>query len=458
MIYSDLIFLLGLFPAVAILSFLDRSAEYKNLILIIFSLLFFSWGKPFAICLIFLSSLFDWAMGFLVFKNHDQKKSRAFLVADGVLNSALFLIFGHNYLFTNSALSVREEILPLGMAFYCLRGFSYVYDIYKGNAKPERNWFCLLTYMVSFHLMICGPAVRYKDIEPEIRHREITMQKLNIGFIKLFTGFGKVILLAGIFDRIKLAGLNGETITLLGSWLGMLAFFAQYYFLITGFSDMSKGMGYINGFEYPDNYCDINSKGLFWGIVKSLNTTVINFFEELFGFNKKELTNNAKTFIAAVLCGAAISIWYEAKLNFLIVGIIVGALCGVEKLFLSDKAEKVPDLIKMILLFILTVILFGGLYFDSISGYSKWLLTLAGKGINSFSSSELNSLILNNITLIIISFFVICPPSKKLIKNICGKIESSPTGYGTMKFIKTFCTASVFIVSVIAAAAEHSGV
>ena len=398
-------------------------------------------------------------MGFLVHKNQGKKSAAAYLGADCIFNAALFLIFGHNYLFRNfSPLSLREEILPLGMAFYCLRGFSYVYDIYNEKAKPEKNWFCLLTYMVSFHLMICGPAVRYKDLEPSIRHREITMQKLNDGFIKLFTGFGKVVLLSSVFDRIKLAGLNGETITFMGSWLGMLSFFAQYYFLITGFSDMSKGMGYINGFEYPNNYGDINSKGFLSGIIKSLNTTVISFFEELFGLDKKEQNNHTKTLIASVLCGAVISIWYEAKLNFIIIGIIAGILCGLERIFLSDKAEKFPAFIRMVLLFILTVILFGGLYFDSISGYGKWLLTLVGKGTNSFSSSKLNSLILNNITLIIISFFVICPPAKKLIKNICGKIESSPTGCGTMKFIKTFCTASVFIISVITAAAEHSGV
>ena len=132
-----------------------------------------------------------------------------------------------------------------------LRGISYVYDVFKGNCKAEKNIFCLLTYMVSLHFMLVGPLVRYGDIEPQIRHREITGAKLNQGLNKIVFGFGKVVLLAGVFEQIKLAGLNGKEITTLGCWLGMLSFLAQYYFLFTGLSDMAKGLGLTNGFVYP---------------------------------------------------------------------------------------------------------------------------------------------------------------------------------------------------------------
>ncbi|HRK92940.1 MAG TPA: acyltransferase, partial [Ruminococcus bicirculans (ex Wegman et al. 2014)] len=73
MVYSDLIFILGMFPIMTIISLFDRSAEYKNLILIVCSLLFFSWGRPFVFCLIFLSVILDWIFGLIISKNRENK-------------------------------------------------------------------------------------------------------------------------------------------------------------------------------------------------------------------------------------------------------------------------------------------------------------------------------------------------------------------------------------------------
>ena len=108
MTYTDLIFLFGLFPLSAVLSMLDRSSEYKNMILIITSLLFFSWGRPFALCLIFLSLIADWAFGLAVDSLRKKSRPAAAVVtaADGLMNTALLLIFGNNYLFEGTKLGM----------------------------------------------------------------------------------------------------------------------------------------------------------------------------------------------------------------------------------------------------------------------------------------------------------------------------------------------------------------
>ena len=141
MTYTDLIFLFAIFPASAILSMLDRSSEYKNLILIITSLLFFSWGKPFVICLIFLSLVIDWALGLCIGSIREKNRTGALLLtaADGVMNTALMLIFGHNYLFADTALAFEDIMLPIGMGYYSLRGFSYVSDVFRGKIRAEKN-------------------------------------------------------------------------------------------------------------------------------------------------------------------------------------------------------------------------------------------------------------------------------------------------------------------------------
>lgn len=459
MVYSELIFLLGLFPITAVVTMFDRSAEYKNLILIISSVLFFSWGRPFAFCLIFLSVFADWLLGLAVSRNNERRiAAGAFLLADAVMNLGIFLVFSHNYLFDKiDKLSFDAAILPVGIAFYSLRGFSYVYDVFKGHIKAEKNPLCLLTYMVSFHLMLVGPLVRYGEMEPQIRSREITTDKLNTGLNKIFWGLGKVVLLSGVFERIKLAGLNGAEITTIGCWLGMISFFGQYYFLFTGFSDMSKGLGLVGGFVYPDNYRDIDPDGLFTGLVKSFNTTVTEFFAELFGLNRER--SKAYTCIAAVLCGGLLSLWYEAKLNFLIVGLAAGALVALEKLVLAKPLSKLPAAVRYIYMGLTSLVIFGGLYFESTYGYKKWLFALLGVNTKYALSVSVKYAVLKNITLIIIAMIIFLPFLKKAVLKITDSIASKGGKcYGFTRIMKTVCTAFVFALSVITLVVEYSGV
>ena len=463
MVYSDLIFILGLFPIVTILSFFDRSTEYKNLILILASVIFFSWGKPFAFCLIFLSVFFDWAMGCAIKKQEGKRPVQAFfLVLDFIVNAGLLFVFGHNYLFVNSdLLSFEQTVIPVGIAFYTLRGFSYVYDIYKGKAEPEKNVLCLLTYMISFHLMLVGPLIRYKDIEPQIRKREITTAKLNAGLVKIFTGFAKVVLLADLFSRIKLAGLNGNEITTLGCWLGMMSFFAQYYFIFTGFSDIAKGLGLVNGFDYPENYFIVKADELFTGLVRSVNTTVVDFFAEVFGINKDNKDNHSKAYVAvmAIVCGIVVSLWYEAKFNFVIVGLFAGLLIALEKVFLSKPLGKLPVWLKYVYLIAAAMVIFGGLYFDSFYGYKKWLFALVGVNTKYTLGVAVKDAVLKNITLIVIAFCIICPFMNRLIKNAVTSFEEkSEKCYGISRITKTVLTAFVFALSIITLVVEYTGV
>lgn len=457
LVYSELIFLLVLFPVMTILSFFDRSTEYKNLILIIGSIVFFAWGRPFAICLIFSSVVLDWLFGKLAEKGSGKGLGRAALGLDLIMNLGLLCVFGHNYLFDGSSLlSLSEQILPIGMAFYTLRGFSYVYDVYKGTIKSEKNIFCLLTYMVSLHLMIVGPMVHYGDVEPQIRRREITGGKLNDGLVKIIIGLGKTVILAEAFAQISKAGLDSGEITTVGSWLGMISFLVKYYFIFTGLCDMAYGLGLVNGFIYPENYTDIESKGLFTGMVKSFNTTVIEFFEQIFGLNKDR--KGVSAFVLTVLCGVVLSFWYEAKINFIVVGIAAALLICLEKAVLGKALSKLPGALKHIYQMLTALIIFGGVYFGSFSGYKNWFGTLMGINTQYTLSVAVKNALLNNITLIVISFCIMCPFVKNKILDVTDNIsQKSLKCYGAVRISKTALTALVFVISIITLAARAAG-
>ena len=457
MTYTDLIFLFGLFPVSAVLSMLDRSSEYKNMILIITSLLFFSWGRPFVVCLIFLSLIADWAFGLAAGNLRKQNRAAAVTVTalDGIMNAALLLIFGHNYLFTGTRLGLEEVMLPIGMGYYTLRGFSYVSDVCRGKIPAEKNVFCIMTYMVSFHLMCAGPVVRYGDIEGQIRNREVTTDKLNAGLNKMTFGLGKIVLLAEAFHKIRAAGLNGSEITTLGCWLGMLAFFAQYYFIFTGLCDMSRGLSLISGFVLPINYRDIEPDELFTGLVKSYNSTVIGFFSDMLGIpNSKSKLHTA---VGAVICGGIMGLWYAVKPISFFVGLAAGLLVALEQLFLKEILARLPAFFKYVYLVLMSLLIFGALEFKGFLGYRRWLRGLMGSGVKYTLSVAVKDAVLNNIVLIIIAFCVICTPVRKLITGSADKLSArSRRSYGTVRICKTAATAAVLVISVITLAANAS--
>ena len=455
MTYTDLIFLFAIFPVSTVLSMLDRSSEYKNLILIITSLLFFSWGRPFVVCLIFLSLVVDWALGLCIGSIREKNRTGAVLLtaADGVMNTALMLIFGHNYLFADTALALEDIMLPIGMGYYSLRGFSYVSDVCRGKVRAEKNVFCIMTYMVSFHLICAGPMVHYGDMEGQIRKREVTTEKLNAGLNRMCWGLGKIVLLAEVFRKIRTAGLNGSEITTLGCWLGMLAFFAQYYFMFTGLCDMSRGFSLMGGFVLPINYRDIEPDELFTGLVKSYNSTVIAFFSDLLDIPNSK--SKVRTAVCAVICGGIMGLWYAVKPISFIVGLAAGLLVALEQLFLKNILAKLPAFFKYVYLVLASLLIFGALEFKGFFGYHKWVLGLMGSGVQYTLSVAVKDAVLNNCVLILIAFCVVCAPVRRLITGSADKLSAkSRKAYGTVRICKTIATAAVLVISVITLAAN----
>lgn len=104
--------------------------------------------------------------------------------------------------------------------------------------------------------------------------------------------------------------------------------------------------------------------------------------------------NKVFTSVCYILCGLALSIWYQAKVNFIIVGLCAAVLCILEKLFLERPLSKLPDLVKYIYLLLTALVIFGGLYFDSFYGYKKWLFALAGVNVKYTLSVSVKSAVL----------------------------------------------------------------
>lgn len=85
----------------------------------------------------------------------------------------------------------QEIRLPIGISFFTFQILSYVIDLYRGQYKAQKNLINLALYISFFPQLIAGPIVKYKDIDVQLAHREITTNKLADGIRRFIYGLGK---------------------------------------------------------------------------------------------------------------------------------------------------------------------------------------------------------------------------------------------------------------------------
>src|SRR5690606_33120326 len=142
--------------------------------------------------------------------------------------------------------------LPIGISFYTFQTMSYTIDVYRGRVQPQKNPIALAMYICLFPQLIAGPIVRYETIEKELIHRRVTLQQFADG-VRLFAiGLGKKVLLANNIGLLwnSIENRSFSELTVISSWLGILAFALQIYFDFCGYSDMARGLGKMFGFTF----------------------------------------------------------------------------------------------------------------------------------------------------------------------------------------------------------------
>lgn len=209
MVFSSLLFLFRFLPCVIILYFITPSCmknTWKNLVLFLASLVFYAWGEPIYIVLMLFSTVVDYINGGLAgyFVNKDNKKAAKFFVfLSVVINLSLLGVFKYTGFITDiwsqitgMRINVKELALPIGISFYTFQTMSYTIDVYRGDAKPEKNIINFGAYVTLFPQLIAGPIVRFKDISVMLKERSITASKLSYGAVRFTIGLGKKVILA----------------------------------------------------------------------------------------------------------------------------------------------------------------------------------------------------------------------------------------------------------------------
>ncbi|MBQ7594004.1 MAG: MBOAT family protein [Synergistaceae bacterium] len=259
MVFSSGVFLFLFLPALLIVYYLVKSRSVRNYLLLLASLAFYAWGEPVFVFIMLASIFVNWFIT-LIMSGASHKKF--WLVLAISLDVLLLGVFKYaSFVLENLALLAGHEIyrvniaLPIGISFFTFQMMSYVFDVYYGNAKPQKNPLYTALYISFFPQLIAGPIVRYNEVADEITQRHENFDDFAEGTRRFIYGLGKKVLLANFVGQVA-DNVFGYIInpSVLMSWLGALSYTLQIYFDFSGYSDMAIGLGLMFGFHFSENF------------------------------------------------------------------------------------------------------------------------------------------------------------------------------------------------------------
>jgi len=428
MVFSSIPFIFFFLPFFLIIYYLVPF-KIKNIILLIFSLIFYAWGEPIYILLMFFSSIVDYTNGLLLKRTTNKRKRQLILIESLIVNLGLLGFFKYSdFLIENINTLLNLNItklnlpLPIGISFYTFQTMSYTIDVYRKEVPAEKNFINFMSYVSMFPQLIAGPIVRYETIHKELNKREISFNNFTAGFIRFLEGLFKKVIIANTLGALFLEiSTNYEIYSSLTLFMGLLAFSFQIFFDFSGYSDMAIGIGKMLGFNYLENFnYPYISKSIteFW---RRWHISLSSFFKDyvyipLGGSRCSKLKNIRNIFIVWLLTG----FWHGASWNYLIWGIYFGIILLIEKFILKDFLEKLPNILKhtySIILILIGWLIFAFEKFDVLKAFTTKLI-----GINTKLYSSDTIFFLKNYFLIFVIAILFSTPIGKIIKE---KIEKS---------------------------------
>lgn len=375
MTFSSLTFLYLFFPIVTVLYFLVQNRTWRNVVLLLFSLLFYSWGEPKYVLLMLVATLVAYCCGLIMERaerlSHPKVKKAVFLVSVILLTGNLFIFKYLNFFADNlshlfgTTSSLPTIALPIGISFYTFQILSYVIDLYRGQISVQRNYFDLTLYVSFFPQLIAGPIVRYQTIEQEIRQRKESLDDVTAGLKRFILGLSKKVLIANNVATISsliYAGDPAHCGTAI-YWIAALAYALQIYFDFSGYSDMAIGLGRMFGFHFLENFNypyiarSVTDFWRRWHI--SLSTWFRDYIYIPLGGNR---VSKSRWILNIAIVWGLTGFWHGAQWNFILWGLYYCALLLLEKLFLHKLLHRLPALVQW--LYTMFLVLVGWVIFD----------------------------------------------------------------------------------------------
>ena len=423
MVFTSISFIYYFLPLLLICYFVVPK-KFRNIILLMFSVLFYFYGEPKYILLMLIEVFISYVVGLLI----DKYKNKNILIIGIFIHVLLFGIFKYfNFVIINvnnlflSNLNLLNVVLPIGISFYTFQIISYEIDVYNKKVNVQSNILKYFLYVFLFPQLIAGPIVRYQDVNNEIDNRNVTFEMFANGLRRFIIGLSKKVIIANNLGELCNIYLNLGDKSILFTWIFAISYMLQIYFDFSGYSDIAIGLGKMLGFNFPENFnYPYMAKSItdFW---RRWHMTLSSWFRDYvyipLGGNKKGVLKQIRNIL---IVWSLTGLWHGASWNFIVWGLYFGILLILEKFILKKYFSNVPKFIKGIytlFLVMISFVIFQGDNLSSAFNIIKGLFGLNGE------------LFINNVTLYYlkgyVSFIVLgVIGSTNYVKNLVIKISN----------------------------------
>lgn len=440
MVFTDLIFLFCFLPISVLLTKQIRNIKLQNILLVVFSLLFYAWSNPIYVVLLILSILWNYFTAFELEAQDDGKTKKILLIVSVVVN--LFILGFYKYTgFLMDILHIQSNLkiaLPVGLSFFTFSELSYIFDVYNGKSKPQKNIILFTLYVSFFGKISMGPIVSYHEMEDQLTNRTLSKAQYASGMVLFSKGLIKKVLLADQLSYVY-SILQNNTSTL-GVWLLAISYMLQIYFDFSGYSDMAIGLSRFFGFDFKPNFdhpYTATSVQDFW---RKWHISLSQWFRDYLyiplGGNRVDKNTYIRNIFIVWFCTG---LWHGANWTFILWGLYYGCLLLLEKFFLREKLEKLPKPISNI--YTLLVILIGWVFFMS-SNITTAFSTL-GKMISIGTTTFAN----NQAKFMLKSYFLLFILAILLSTKVYDKIQIFV--YNQYKMKAVYTTWTIYIILII---------
>lgn len=440
MVFTDLIFLFCFLPISVLLTKQIRNIKLQNILLVVFSLLFYAWSNPIYVVLLILSILWNYFTAFELEAQDDEKTKKILLIVSVVVN--LFILGFYKYTgFLMDILHIQSNLkiaLPVGLSFFTFSELSYIFDVYNRKSKPQKSIILFTLYVSFFGKISMGPIVSYHEMEEQLTNRTLSKAQYASGMVLFSKGLIKKVLLADQLSYVY-SILQNNTSTL-GVWLLAICYMLQIYFDFSGYSDMAIGLSRFFGFDFKPNFdhpYTATSVQDFW---RKWHISLSQWFRDYLyiplGGNRVDKNTYIRNIFIVWFCTG---LWHGANWTFILWGLYYGCLLLLEKFFLREKLEKLPKPISHI--YTLLVVLIGWVFFMSpnITTAFTTLGKMIGIGATTFANNQAKFMLK--------SYFILFALAILLSTKVYDRIQIFV--YNQYKMKAVYTTWTIYIILLI---------
>lgn len=329
MLFSSVSFLF-LFLPIFLMVYYITPQEYRNVPLLIGSMIFYVLGEVKYFPLLLLTMCLNYAVSKWICRS-DQGRKPLFV---GVIVYNLGILFIFKY-FVGS--------IPLGISFYTFQITAYVVDVYRKRIQPAENLAEIGVYLCMFPQLIAGPIILYSDVIEQIRARKYRMCYIEDGLKTFVLGLSSKILIADVLGKLwnEIQVTGYESISTWMAWLGAIAYSMEIFFDFNGYSLMAVGLGKMLGFAIPRNFQKPYLSGSVSEFWRRWHITLGGWFREYvyipLGGSRE---GKGKTIRNLLVVWLFTGMWHGKGWNFILWGVFIFTMCVIERLWIGTFLER----------------------------------------------------------------------------------------------------------------------